>query len=99
MLEPVASNQRLVPNPYPQSLVASPESRVPVSLKGAERPSVFDVKPALFHLLLGALAAVFLEHAAVEQVDRTVGVACVARVVGDHADRRAFAVQLAEQFH
>ena len=45
------------------------------------------------------LQAVFLDDAAVEEVDGAIGVARVARVVRDHADRRAFAVQLAEQLH
>ena len=45
------------------------------------------------------LAAIFLDDAAVEEVDGAVGVARVARIVGDHADRGAFAVQLAQQLH
>ena len=40
-----------------------------------------------------------LDDAAVEQVDGAVGVARVARVVGDHADGGAGAVQLAQQVH
>ena len=40
-----------------------------------------------------------LDHPAVEEVDGAVGVAREARVVGDHADGRARAVQLAQQLH
>src|SRR5262245_19920402 len=58
-----------------------------------------DVEPALFQFLLGALVAVFLDDAAVEQMDGAVGVPRVARVVRDHADRGALTVQLAEQLH
>ena len=36
---------------------------------------------------------------AVEQVDDTLGVPGVARVVGDHADGRAFPVQVVQQLH
>jgi hypothetical protein len=44
-------------------------------------------------------AALLFHDAAVEEVDRTIGVCGVARIVRHHADRRAAAVQLAEQFH
>src|SRR5438874_8883908 len=61
---------------------------------------VSDVEAALFELALALLAAaVLLDDAAVEEMDGAVGVARVARVVRDHADRRAFTVQLAEQLH
>src|SRR5256885_6370257 len=39
------------------------------------------------------------DDAAVEDVDAAVGVPRVARIVRDHADRRAAAVQLAQQIH
>src|SRR5204863_130037 len=39
------------------------------------------------------------DDAAVEDVDAAVGVPRVARIVRDHADRRAAAMQLAEQIH
>src|SRR5512146_1559982 len=45
-----------------------------------------------------ALAAL-VDDAAVEQVDRALGVAGEARVVGDHADRRAHPVQVLQQLH
>src|ERR1051325_1994408 len=57
------------------------------------------VEAAFLELLFGPLAAVFLDDAAVEEMDGAIRVARVARVVRDHADRGAFAVQLAEQFH
>src|SRR5918999_1406827 len=40
-----------------------------------------------------------LDDSPVEQVDGAVGMALVPRIVGDHADRGAAAVQLAEQLH
>ena len=43
--------------------------------------------------------ATLFDDAAVEQVDRAIGVRGVARIVRDHADRRAAAVQLAKQLH
>ena len=46
----------------------------------------------------GALGAL-VHHAAVEEVDGAVRVAREARVVRDHADRGAAAVQLAQQLH
>src|SRR6185437_4854635 len=60
---------------------------------------VSDVETALFELALALLAAVFLDDAAVEEVDRTIGVPRIPWVVRDHADRRAFAVQFAQQLH
>ena len=41
----------------------------------------------------------FFDDTAVEDVDAAVGVTRVARIVRHHADRRAGAVQLAEQIH
>src|SRR6476661_1434779 len=61
--------------------------------------SVLDVEAALFELLLGALASVFLDDAAVEEMDGAVGVPCIARVVRDHADGGALAVQFAQELH
>ena len=60
------------------------------------QPSALSHGGFLFrHCHLGLL----LDDAAVEDVDAAVGVARVARIVGDHADRRAAAVQLAKQIH
>src|SRR6185503_8918847 len=61
--------------------------------------SVSDVEAALFELLLALLAAVLLDDAAVEEMDGAIGVPRVARIVRDHADGRAFAVQLAQELH
>src|SRR5215208_4694013 len=44
-------------------------------------------------------AALLFHDTAVEEMDGAIGVCCVARIVRDHADRRAAAVQLAKQFH
>src|SRR3954464_9119956 len=73
-----------------------------VGLRNADDQTLMrDVEAAFFQLALalGALAAVLFDDPAVEQVNRAIGVARVARVVRDHADRRPFTVQLAEQFH
>src|SRR3990172_4193973 len=68
--------------------------------RGQRIDLVCDVEAALLEFLLAAvLAPIFLDDAAVEQVNRPIGVARVARVVRDHADRRPFPVQLAEQLH
>ena len=56
-------------------------------------------KPLSSSSFSARLLAVLLDDAAVEQMDAAVGVARVARVVRHHADRRAFAVQLAQQLH
>src|SRR5688572_14786080 len=65
----------------------------------ARRHLVLDVEAALLELFLVPLAAIFLDDAAVEEMDAAIGVARVTRIVRDHADRRAFAVQLAQQLH
>src|SRR4029078_11544149 len=72
------------------------EHRVTAS---GQRVLVSGVENALFELALALLAAVFLDHAAVEQVDRAIGMTRVARIVRDHADGRPFAMQLAEEPH
>ena len=41
----------------------------------------------------------FFHDAAVEQVNRAIGDAGVARIVRHHSDRRAFAMQLPQQVH
>src|SRR6185295_4465399 len=61
-----------------------------------------DLEAALLELGLVDLArrsGLLLDDAAVEEVDRPLRVAGEARVVGDHADRRALVVQLLEQVH
>src|SRR5262245_6286289 len=64
------------------------------------RRSVGDVEAALLQLLLTAvLAAVFLHHAAVEEVDGAISVTRVTRIVRHHADRRSLTMELAKQFH
>jgi hypothetical protein len=45
------------------------------------------------------LALLVLDDAPVEEVDRPLGVLGESRIVRDHADRRALAVQLAQQPH
>jgi len=47
----------------------------------------------------GVRADSFLDDAAVEKMDGAVSDAGVARIVRYHADRGAFAVQLAQQVH
>src|ERR1700747_1513253 len=47
----------------------------------------------------GPRADRFFHDAAVEQVNRAVGNARVARIVRHHADRRAFTMQLPQQVH
>src|SRR5258708_40379162 len=39
------------------------------------------------------------DDATVEEVNAALGVACVARIVGDHADRRAGRMQFLQQIH
>src|SRR5574338_581789 len=63
------------------------------------RASVLYLEPALLEFLLCAAAAVFFDYAAVEQVNRALGVTRVSRVVRDHADGGTFTVQLVEQLH
>src|ERR1044071_1029471 len=65
-------------------------------------PGLYHPEAALFQLAGLALAAdalLFLDDAAVEEVDRAGGVAGEARVVGDHADRRPLLVQLVQKPH
>jgi hypothetical protein len=57
------------------------------------------MEAALFHFLLAALAAILLQDATVEEVDGPIGVARVPGIVRDHADGRAFPVQLTQQLH
>ena len=47
----------------------------------------------------GLLLIEILDDQAVEQMDRAVRMARVARIVRDHDDRRALAVQIAQQLH
>src|SRR5918994_6566789 len=60
---------------------------------------VLDLEAAVLELFLAPLAAVFLDDAAVEEVNRPVGVTGVARIVGHHADGRPLFMQLAQQLH
>src|SRR5687768_16806196 len=83
------------PGRYGGRRPSTPLGTPPSVSKGRKSRLVIHLEAALFHFFLAALAAVFLDHAPVEQVDRPVGVAGVARVVRDHADGRAFAMQLA----
>src|SRR5437667_8682488 len=50
----------------------------------------------LYHVLFKEL---FINHAAIEEVNGAVGVASIAWVVSDHADGRSFTVQLAQKLH
>src|SRR5262249_28200776 len=40
-----------------------------------------------------------VHYAPVEQMNRSVGMSCVSRIVSDHADGRALFMELAKQFH
>src|SRR5690606_25269152 len=60
---------------------------------------VLDVEPGFFELVFATLAAILLDDTAVEEVDRAIRMPRVAGVVRDHADRRAFLVQLFEELH
>src|SRR5579871_2970966 len=61
--------------------------------------SVPQMESALFAILEAALAGVLFDHASIEEMDGTLGVPGVARIVRDHADRRAFLVEFEEQRH
>src|SRR6188474_2668661 len=50
-------------------------------------------------LALDRGADVLFDHAAVEQVDAAIGVRRVTRIVGDHADGRAAAMQFPQELH
>ena len=65
----------------------------PMCVRARRPPQSHAIRSPTF-----SCAALF-DDAAVEEVDRAVGVRGVARIVRDHADRRAAAVQLAKQLH
>src|SRR5262245_19647652 len=67
--------------------------------RGERRYSLPAYRSPLPALRSDFFGPALLDDAAVEQVDRTIGVCCVARIVRHHADRRTAAMQLAEQLH
>src|SRR6059058_3683239 len=73
--------------------------RVPQRTHHASSNSEFRILISEFVLFRDGHFHPLLDHAAVEQMDATLGVTRVSRIVRHHADRRARAVQLAEQIH
>src|SRR6185295_1046057 len=63
--------------------------------------AVCHERSAISHgaLLGNGHLGLLLDDAAVEDVDAAIGVARVTRIVRDHADRRAAAMQLAQEIH
>src|SRR5712671_5827125 len=60
------------------------------------RSFIFGFPYSSFFIVGGPRFDAFLDNPSVEQVHLTVGVAGEARIMGDHADCRAFAMQLAQ---
>src|SRR5579872_6199565 len=64
-------------------------------------PSALSHSPLAMALVLfgDGHGHAFFDDASIEEVDAALGVARVARIVGDHADRRAGGMELLEQIH